>query len=54
VDGDTLGRGAGQSKKRAEQQAAAEALAALQTLTDRAARPRMRLFGRRKRPEDES
>jgi ribonuclease-3 len=54
VDGDTLGRGAGQSKKRAEQQAAAEALAALQAVTDRAARPRMRLFGRRKRPEDES
>jgi len=54
VDGDTLGRGAGQSKKRAEQQAAAEALAALQAVTDRAARPRMRLFGRSKRPEDES
>jgi ribonuclease III len=54
VDGETLGRGAGPSKKRAEQQAAAEALAALQERTDRAARPRMRLFGRRRSPEDET
>jgi len=54
VDGDTLGRGTGASKKRAEQQAAAEALAGLQERTERAARPRMRLFGRRKSPEDET
>ncbi len=50
VDGETLGRGAGPSKKRAEQQAAAEALAGLQERTERAARPRVRLLGRRQSP----
>jgi ribonuclease-3 len=54
VDDETLGRGAGPSKKRAAQQAASEALAALQERSNTAARPRMRLFGRRKRPEDET
>ena len=49
VDGETLGHGSGPSKKRAEQQAAAEALAALRVQERREAKPRMRLFGRRQR-----
>jgi ribonuclease-3 len=45
VDGETMGHGSGPSKKRAEQQAAAEALAALQARERRAAKPRVRLLG---------
>lgn len=49
VEGETLGRGFGTSKKRAEQEAAAEALSELQTRTRRTSR-RARLRGRRPRP----
>jgi len=48
VDGEVLGRGFGSSKKRAEQEAAAEALQTLQTRARRTAR-RARLRGRRSR-----
>jgi hypothetical protein len=48
VDGESLGRGFGTSKKRAEQEAAAEALHALQTKARRGAR-RARLRGSRSR-----
>ena len=47
VDGAALGRGVGASKKRAEQEAAAEALRAL-TRAERPRRRRVRLRGRRK------
>ena len=49
VDGETLGHGVGQSKKRAEQEAAAETLRELHGARARAARVRVRLFGRRGR-----
>ena len=49
VDGEVLGHGFGTSKKRAEQEAAAEALHELQTRARRTAR-RARLRGRRSRP----
>jgi dsRNA-specific ribonuclease len=48
VDGEVLGHGFGTSKKRAEQEAAAEALHDLQTRARRTAR-RARLRGRRSR-----
>lgn len=48
VDGDILGHGSGPSKKRAEQQAASEALTALTAPPPRSERPRIRLFGRRR------
>ena len=48
VDGEVLGHGFGSSKKRAEQEAAAEALQTLQTRARRTAR-RARLRGRRSR-----
>jgi ribonuclease-3 len=53
VDGEALGHGFGTSKKRAEQEAAAEALNELQTRARRTSR-RARLRGRRSRraPED--
>ena len=49
VEGEVLGHGFGTSKKRAEQEAAAEALHELQTRARRTAR-RARLRGRRSRP----
>jgi len=49
VDGETLGHGFGTSKKRAEQEAASEALHELQSQARRKAR-RARLRGRRARP----
>lgn len=49
VDGEVLGHGSGSSKKRAEQQAAAEVLAELRERERRSA-PRARLRGRRPRP----
>jgi ribonuclease-3 len=54
IDGEALGHGSGPSKKRAEQHAAAEALAVLEARAGRAARPRVRLLGRRKPQENES
>ena len=51
VSGETLGRGFGTSKKRAEQEAAAEALNELQTRARRTSR-RARLRGRRSRPAE--
>ena len=51
VDGETLGRGFGTSKKRAEQEAAAEALHVLQSRARRSSR-RARLRGRRSRPSE--
>jgi hypothetical protein len=52
VDGEALGHGFGTSKKRAEQEAAAEALSELQTRARRTSR-RARLRGRRaRRPAD--
>ncbi len=48
MDGETLGHGVGQSKKRAEQEAAAETLRELMARERRGAR-RVRLFGRRGR-----
>ena len=51
VDGEALGHGYGTSKKRAEQEAAAEALHQLHTRARRGAR-RARLRGRRSRPPE--
>ena len=51
VDGEALGHGFGSSKKRAEQEAAAEALHELQSRARRTQR-RARLRGRRSRKED--
>jgi ribonuclease III len=51
VDGETLGHGFGSSKKRAEQEAAAEALHELQSRARRTQR-RARLRGRRSRKDD--
>ncbi len=52
VDGEALGHGFGSSKKRAEQEAAAEALHELQARVRRTQR-RARLRGRRSRKEDD-
>jgi dsRNA-specific ribonuclease len=52
VDGEALGHGFGSSKKRAEQEAAAEALHELQTRARRTTR-RARLRGRRARRDEE-
>lgn len=52
VDGEVLGSGQGQSKKRAEQMAAGEALAQLSS-RERSQRPRkVRLLARRRRPAE--
>ena len=51
VDGESLGRGFGTSKKRAEQEAAAEALHALQTRARRTARRARLRGGRSRRPQ---
>ena len=51
VDGDMVGRGAGHSKKRAEQQAAGAALAALAERRPAAPPHRVRVLGRRRRGE---
>lgn len=52
VDGAAVGRGSGPSKKRAEQQAAAEALTVLTAEAAPKERPRVRLFGRRRSKEE--